>query len=313
MYVYIYQSIIMTKTLCINFILFFLLTSFTSQAQVVTGFNNVEFNESLLSVQKKISAISSDVVILEITTPNFPLSEKKEEHLIASMVGLDSGTLDKVVFTFSDDKLCYIQAKGNVVKTIASIAKSEAKRYLDYTVYESDLIFINNKKDLAWQLTPESVHPNLFTWDNPYLYTKNEIKYEPSVKIPEFIKMGGNIDDLTPFLKSNSLFIQVQKLEKKDSITKTQINCFGVEYAGFPRKFEARFENGELNMVWILTGKGEENRLRKKLTEEYGKAVFVNDDWEVFNNWTVLLRKDKPEILLLTQELGLMYKKQYSK
>ncbi len=231
------------------------------------------------------------------------------------MVKLENGTIDKVSFTFSDDKLSYIQAKGNVTNLLTKSIKSEAKSYLDYNIYESELLFINIKKDIAWQLTPESRHLNLFTWDNPYLKdnNSNEVKYNPSVKIPSFIRMNESIDSLIPLLKSNSTFIEIRKLKETDNITKTQINCFGIEYAGFPRKFEARFENNKLNMVWILTGKGEENRIREKLTEEYGKALFINDSWEVFNNWTVLLRKDKPEILLLTKELGLMYKKQYSK
>lgn len=299
----------------ITLLAIFLFTSFASQAQISTIFNGIKFDESLLNTQIKLSTISNDVKLIKIAKPNFPLSKNKEEHLIASMVKVKNGIIDKVVFTFSDDKLCYIQAKGNVIKGLISNIKSEVKTYLDYQIYKSDLLFINTKSDIAWLLTPESLHPNLFTWNNPYLNSNksNEINYNPSVKIPSFIQMGENIEYLMPLLKSNSKFIDVQKLKETDSITKTQINCFGIEYAGFPRKFEARFENNKLNMVWILTGKGEENRIRKKLTEEYGKAIFINDSWEVFNNWTVLLRKDKPEVLLLTKELGLMYKKQYSK
>lgn len=305
----------MKKTYSLKLLVIFLFISFISQAQVSTIFNGVKFDEALLDVQKKLSEISNDVRLIKIATPSFPLSKNKEEHLIASMVNLKNGIIDKVVFTFADDKLCYIQAKGNVIKALTSNIKSEVKTYLDYQIYTSDLLFINKKKDVAWLLTPESAHPNLFTWDNPYLSSNNsiEIKYNPAVKIPNFIKMGGSIDFLIPLLKNNSALINVEKLVETDSITKTQVNCFGIEYAGFPRKFEARFENNKLNMVWILTGKGEENRMREKLTEEYGKALFINDSWEVFNNWTVLLRKDKPEILLLTKELGLMYKKQYSK
>jgi len=305
----------MKKTYSLKLLVIFLFISFNSQSQVSTIFNGVKFDESLLDVQKKLSVISNDVRLIKIATPSFPLSKNKEEHLIASIVNLKNGIIDKVVFTFADDKLCYIQAKGNVIKGLTSNIKSEVKTYLDYQIYTSDLLFINKKKDVAWLLTPESAHPNLFTWDNPYLSSNDstEIKYNSSVKIPSFINMGGSIDFLIPLLKNNSALINVEKLVETDSISKTQVNCFGIEYAGFPRKFEARFENEKLNMVWILTGKGEENRIRKKLTQEYGSALFINDSWEVFNNWTVLLRKDKPEILLLTKELGLMYKKQYSK
>lgn len=263
--------------------------------------------------KKKISSISNQTEVIEINNPSFPLSKVKEEHLIAFKVKLGIGTLEKVIFTFSDDKLSFIQAMGNAIKSFTSSRKDEAEAYLDYQVYPSDLLFVNLKLDIAWLLTPQSAHPNLFTWDNPYLNTNTiEINYNPSAKIPSFIEMGENLNVLMPLLKENSQFIHVENLAETDSINKTQVNCFGIEYAGFPRKFEARFEKNKLTMVWILTGKGEEDRVREKLTKEYGNAIFVNDDWEVFNNWTVLLRKDKPEVLLLTKELGLKYKKQYS-
>jgi len=305
----------MKKTKHLKVLILFLSVCFIARAQTSTFFNNIKFQESITSVQKKVNVISNDISLININAPSFPLSNKKETHLVATMVKLENGMLDKVVFTFSDDKLCYIQARGNVMQVLTPNIKSEVSTYLKYIVYQSDFLFINESKDVAWQLTPESLHPNLFTWDNPYLNKANhhnEIKYNVSVKVPSFIKMGENIDDLLPLLKKHSDFIEVKKLERSTSTTKTQINCFGIEYAGFPRKFEARFENNKLNMVWILTGKGEENRLRKKLIEEYGKALFINNNWEVFNDWTVLLRKDKPEILLLTKEIGLMYKKQYS-
>lgn len=290
--------------------IYFLFACSISQAQISNFFTDVKFDESLSMTKAKVEKISKSIKILKVASPIFPLAKKKEEHLIASKVKFNNEIIDSVVFTFSDDKLSFIQAKGITHKSIASIAKSKVKSYLNFKVYESDLIFIDEEKNVAWFLTSDSVHPNLFTWNNPYLFDSkmNEVTYKQSVKVPNFIKMGVSIDSLTPKLKENSNFIDIQTLKKN----KTQINCYGIEYAGFPRKFEARFENKILNMVWILTGKGEEDRIRGKLIKEYGKALYVNKEWEVFNNWTVLLRKDKPEILLLSKELGLIYKKKYS-
>lgn len=113
--------------------------------------------------------------------------------------------------------------------------------------------------------------------------------------------------------KRTPCFVHEMELDGSDPNAQLQLNCFGIEYAGFPRKIEARFGDGKLNMVWILTGKGEENRIREKLKTEYGEPVFVNDTWEIFDGWTVGLRKDKPELLLLTKELGQFYKKEYFK
>lgn len=305
----------MKRAVSLKIAIAFLFDCSISQAQVSTVLNGIKFNESLLEIQKKVKVISDDIRLIKIAEPSFPLSEKQEEHLIALRVKVNNKTIDKVVFTFSDDKLSLIEAKGNVIEGLTSDLKSEFITYLDYRIYNSELLFINIKNDVAWLLTPETVYLNLFTWYNPYLSSNDsgDTKYNQSVKTPGFITMGGNIDVLMPLLKNNSTLTTVEKLEETDSVSNTQVNCFGVEYAGFPRKFEARFKNNLLNMVWIITGKAEENRIRQKLTEEYGNAEFINENWEVFNKWTVLLRKDKSEILLLTKELGLIYKDQLTK
>jgi hypothetical protein len=54
---------------------------------------------------------------------------------------------------------------------------------------------------------------------------------------------------------------------------------------------------------WILTSKTEEDRLRKGLTKAYGKPIYASEDWEVFDEGRVSLRKDKPEVMVLVDEL----------
>jgi len=125
--------------------------------------------------------------------------------------------------------------------------------------------------------------------------------------------MGALLDDLKPVFEKNSDFIVAEKLDGSDPNAQIQINCFGVEYLGFPRKVEARFGDNKLNVVWILTGKGEEDRIREALINQYGQPIFVNEDWEIFHNWQVGLRKDKPEVLLMEQNIGLEYKMSYFK
>jgi hypothetical protein len=293
-------------------LLLFFISGFT-QSQVSTIFNEVKFGDSLIIVQKKINAISNNTQVITISNPIFPLSKIKEQHLIATLVKLKNGVVKKVVFTFSDDKLSFIQATGNVIKSIASEAKKDPHSFLNYQIYNSGLLYINPKTDIVSFLTTKSLHLNLFTWVNPYLNSNTKANYNASVKVPYFIKMGEELETVLPKIKDNSKFIDVQLLGKKNAIERTQVNGYGIEYAGFPRKFEVRFENNRLSKVWILTGKEEEHRIREKLIQEFGKSIFENENWVVFNNWTVLLRKDKPEIFLITQELGLKYKKQYLK
>ncbi len=295
-------------------ILFALLPAFlVGQAEAI--FNDIRFYQPLEEVKPKIKAIAESVKVIAVNEPRFPLADKKETHLICTNVKTAHGTIKKVGFTFSDDQLTYIEARGNAVNALTDHRKDTAMVYLDYEAYFSDLLFANVVKDIAWLLTQESVHPNLFTWENPYLNAKDGDKqeYYESARVPDFIKMGAHIDELRPLLKSKSTLMNEEQLDGSDPYAQVQLNCFGIEYAGFPRKIEARFGDDHLNMVWILTGKGEESRLREKLIEAYGEPVFVNEVWEAFEGWEVMLRKDKPEVLLMTKELGQFYKKEYFK
>lgn len=284
-----------------------------TQAEVI--FNGIRLEDSVETVAQKLGEISETTNIISKNNPSFPLAEVKEEHLICSKVKTKKGMINKVAFVFADSKLKYIEARGNVYKTLANARTDTARSYLDYDVYIDEKLFLNKKKDAAWILTKEAMHTNLFTWENPYLNLnyKNGVKLNYSNQIPAFLKMGAPIDELKPLFETNSDFTNTEELDGKDPNAQFQVNCFGVMYLGFPRKVEARFGDDKLNVVWILTGKGEENRIRKALINQYGDPIFVNGDWEIFDNWQVGLRKDKPEVLLMKKEIGLEYKTNYFK
>lgn len=293
----------------------FLITPYMFYAQAESIFNGVKLNESLEKTVKKLSEISKTVDTILVDNPNFPLAKLKEEHLVCSQVKTGNGIIDKVVFTFADDTLKYIEVRGNVQKVFASKRIDTARVYLNYDVYVADRLFLKKNKDVAWILTKEAMHTNLFAWNNPYidLSYKDETEPNSSNQIPAFLKMGATIDELKPILEASSDFTNTEKLDGSDPNAQIQINCFGVDYLGFPRKIEARFGDNKLNVVWILTGKGEEDRIRRALIIQYGNPIFINDDWEIFNNWQVGLRKDKPEVLLMEKTIGLEYKTSYFK
>ena len=295
------------------FILTILLLPLTSFSQAETIFNGVTLENTSKEVIQKMSLISATVNIVTPRVVRFPLAKNTESHLICTNISIENKTIEKAIFTFADDKLSHIEARGNAVKIFESKQKDTARTYLDYKVYIKNKLFLNEKKDVAWILNEEGMHLNLFTWENPYFKSSYKLSLDISGKIPDFITMGENINTLKPILEANSAFTNTEKLDGTDPNAQVQINCFGVNYFGFPRKIEARFGDNQLNTVWILTAKGEEDRIRQELIKHYGKPIFVNDAWEIFDNWKIGLRKDKPEILLLTQELGLFYKKEFFK
>lgn len=303
------MKLIQLKGLVVLFLLFSPLT----QAQSVELIHNVQFGQTSEQVYNTLKDHAGTIDLVNPDTPRFPLAHLSEAHLVVNNLVINERRLDKTVFTFADDELVYVEAQGNVEKVFQEARKDTARQYMGYTVYFDDLLFIRSDQDRAWLLTPESVHPNLFTWNNPYLEGKDEEipVYEASPEIPSWLQMGASIEQMRPSLEKAATLVFEEELDGSDPNAQVQINAFGIEYAGFPRKIEARFGDGKLNVVWILTGKGEEDRIRQGLIKVYGQPIEIMEDWEVFENWTVLLRKDKPEVLLLTEELGQFYKKDY--
>jgi len=293
----------------------FLITPMLFYAQSESIFNGITLNESLEKATIKLNEISKTVNLITVDNVSFPLAKTKEQHLVCSQVTTRNGTINKAVFTFSDDTLTYIEARGNVQQVLTSKRVDTARTYMDYDVFVADRLFVHKSNDAAWIITPEAMHTNLFAWENPYLNSSSGVKTKSnySDQVPEFLTMGASMDQIEPLLKANSTFTFTEQLDAADPNAQVQINCFGVDYLGFPRKIEARFGDNNLNVVWILTGKGEEDRIRKALTAQYGDPNFTNDEWEIFNNWQVGLRKDKPEVLLIEQKLGLEYKTSYFK
>ncbi|MBT8184880.1 MAG: hypothetical protein KJN76_08560 [Eudoraea sp.] len=262
---------------------------------------------------EKLGKITENSNFIEVDPPLFPLAKNRESHLVCTGIKTVDGLIENAVFTFADDQLVYIEARGNAVEVFTLSRKDTATTYLDYSFYEKEKLILNKEKDIAWVMNNEGMHLNLFTWENPYL--ENSIVQAPPAtptrNLPAFIKMGATIDEMKPLIAANSKFISVEELNGDDPNAQIQINGFGVHYMGFPRKIEARFGDNKLNVVWILTGKGEEERVREALTGQFGKPVYLNDEWEIYNNWQVGLRKDKPEVLLMEKQIGLAYKSSY--
>ena len=284
-------------------------------AQIESIFNDIQLNQSSQIVREKLADIVESSKMVSVDKPSFPLAMNKEEHLVCSQVTTDNGIISRVVFTFADDQLKYIEARGNVIQVLTNGLKDTARTYLDYDVYVKEKLFLKKEEDAAWVITEEAMHVNLFAWENPYLNSEIKEERNPgfSNEIPKFIQMGASLDELKPVLEANSDFTSTEELDGTDPNAQLQINCFGVDYLGFPRKIEARFGDNVLNVVWILTGKGEEDRIRQALIAEYGNPIFVTDEWEIFNDWQVGLRKDKPEVLLMEKSIGLGYKTSYFK
>ncbi len=122
---------------------------------------------------------------------------------------------------------------------------------------------------------------------------------------------------MRPIFKQKCKQIKEDKIEKiwlkNEPKEQIQINCFGFSFAGFDRKFEAVFGDGKLQVIWVLTAKPEEQRLRELLVADWGKPTLVNEMWEVFDGGKIALRKDKPELLILSDEMMPHYQERFNR
>lgn len=242
---------------------------------------------------------------------SFPLAGESEAHWVIRSFRSDGHILELLALTFADNRLVFIEAKGGAMRLLEAFPEVGYREYEVYHFYGDWSLVARTDTDTFWQLTPEGMHLNLFAWEHPLLQGDAWPAYTSGAKVPVYLEMGAPLEQLEPLLEDASSFIIREELDGSDPNAQLQLNCYGIPYAGFARKAEARFGDGRLNMVWILTAKAEEQRVRQQLRAAYGEPVFVSDDWEAYQNWEVFLRKDKPEVLFLTAALGQHYKKEY--
>lgn len=298
-----YYSIIVLKLLFLPISVF---------GQVTTHFNDVLMNESFESAYSKLKDISKTVITFTTNHPTFPLAKEKEAHIVCKQLSTSIGVIEKAVFSFGDNELKYIEVNDLNINKLVIGSKELPESFLGYEFYKNENLFIKQSENVAWILTNEALHPHLFIWRNPYLKAA-ENNNNDSMKIPEFLEkgLGADFDSIRPLIEAKSSFIDLKKLDNKDPYAQLQLNAYGVKFMGIPRKIEARFGNNKLNVVWILTSKQEEERVKSTLIEQFGEPIFSNNYWVVFNDWQVALRKDKSEVLLLTKEMGKLYKESF--
>jgi hypothetical protein len=83
-----------------------------------------------------------------------------------------------------------------------------------------------------------------------------------------------------------------------------QIDCYGYEIAGYPRKIEFVFGDETLQQIWVMFDSGDIPRLREFLIANYGDAISVDDQYEIFDEGRLALRKDIPEIRMVSDEIA---------
>ncbi len=290
-------------------------TARTTNDLLGDALQGVAFGDSVADVTRKLDGQCDALERHDIDAPYFPLAADAQTHLIA--LGVHAVGVDEIAFTFGDDALVQVELRGGVVEGLLPAIEQEPVSMFDFQAWPEARVVAHLEQDAVWLLNPEGLHPHLYTWSNPDLpsVAARAEPYEQAAARPPMLDFGGELEKLLPRMEKASAFTARETIAEPwlpaKPATQTQINCFGVEYAGFPRKVEAVFGDGVLELAWILTGKAEEPRVRRALVSAFGEPIFVSKMWEVFDDWRVALRKDKPEVLMLSDGLVATYRGQF--
>jgi hypothetical protein len=272
--------------------------------------------ESLTAVLEERCA---DLKRIDAARPTLPLARDHESYLIClGYTGLNAEAIEEVAFTFADGSLEVIEARGGAAAAIVPRAGDIGFQMIGLDIYVLASTIVDPEADAVWIVSKEGLHPHLFTWSNPHLpsFDGPVPSYDTSAARPDILEFGASLGELSPRLKSacprDDANVEEEPWLPTGPETQLQINCYEYVYAGFPRKIEAVFGDERLELAWILTGKGEEDRVRQALIAAFGEPIFVSDEVEAFDDWRVALRKDKPEVLMVIDELAPVFRRQFS-
>ena len=281
-------------------------------------FPAIPLGASVAEVRPLLQERCQELTSVRAETPVFPLAAEVEEHLLCSQYSMPSGAvIGEVAFSFGDDSLGLIEARNGAVAALAPIAGPKVWTFSGYDIYMPARVVSHPARDVVWKMNEGALHAHLFLTPNPHLEAREPTReFDPSAARPSILVFEGSVAELRPVIEAACDITEDQPIKQpwlpSEPQVQLQINCYGYEYAGYPRKIEAVFGDGHLELAWILTGKGEEDRIRKALVDAYGSPLFVSDTVEAFADWQVVLRKDKPEVLMVSKTLAPVYQVQYS-
>ena len=275
-----------------------------------TPVTDLEFGSSESAARLAINAACDSVERVEVAETRLPAASTSEVYLKCSGLELTDGArIDAALFTFADDALILLEARGHAAALTP--AGDPMASVAGYDVYQRGMIVTRPGDDQAWLLSPASLQTFMMFWDNPVWTVDQPVAPDAAYFLPPEIEFGAGFDERMGALESVCPVLMTQDIDEiwldTGPAVQRQIDCMGYEIAGYPRRLEFVFGDGQLEQMWILFGAGDIPRLREFLTETYGPAIHVDETYEAFDGWRIALRKDNPEILMGSDRLAAIW------
>ena len=232
----------------------------------------IRLGDDIELLQQKLRDACDSIAFKSVTPPSFPLAQRSEQHLICDSYSFNGISFDRAAFTLADDRFVRMEAVGIDVAKIREALGTAEISYLDLDVFAAASYWLNETQGSLIWIDQAGLHSNLFAWQNPYLDDFDEEVQPSSTRLTPDISFTTPIDEQLNHYEDVCSPLLLEKIDeiwlRNAPLNQQQVNCFNLFYAGFPRKFELVYGDGNLQVIWVLTGKPEEQRLRNLLIEE---------------------------------------------
>lgn len=274
--------------------------------------NGVALGDDLTTLRTKLTSACETISEVSVSPPRFPLAEQREQHLICTGYAHEGIVFSRSVFTLADDRFVRMEAAAiSLFEVRAALGEPELS-YLGFDIFQATRFWLHAERNIVVWLDPDGLHPNLFAWRNPLLDSESYPELSEDLAPSLFDAFELTLEQVLSQLQARCTPLQIENIEEvwlpNQPSVQTQANCFNFPYAGFDRKIEYVYGDGKLEVVWILTAKAEEQRVRQMLVSRWGAPIINNAVWEVFAGGRISLRKDTPELLLLSDNMLPLYR-----
>ena len=265
---------------------------------------------SFEAIQSYAQDHCDETLLIESEAPRYPLAKSSQASLLCKRYSGGPIKFETAAFLIADGRFVQMEAHDVDIASAKTTLGQADGVYLGMNHHHEGTIWLDSDQGRLLWLTEDARHPNLFSWANPALDDDDAVQNE-STHIPALLDFSSDLETLLPLFEQQCPQIVVNDNERiwlpNKPEKQVQIDCFGFSFAGFERKFEAVFGDGKLQVIWVLTGKPEESRLHARLIEDWGQPTLSNESWDVFANGRISLYKDKPEFLILSDEMIPLY------
>lgn len=283
-----------------------------AQAQP-TPIGGLDLKSGEAAARRLIDAACGKVTRVAVAESRFPSASRSEVHLRCQGLTLADGRpAGDAIFTFADDSLVMIETHDPAValapdaEPVTSIGAFE--------VFMPQRILVNRQAGQAWMVADPSYAALAISWKNPAWRADQVTAPAAIYATPAQVVFGASLDEVQASVQDQCDLTHVEDIEDiwlaTHPAVQQQLDCIGMEIAGYPRQLEFVFGDGKLEQVWILFGPADVDRLRQTLTATYGPPDSVDEVYEAFDGWRIAIRKDKSEILLGSEPLAAIWRRE---